>query len=603
MLLVVISFWLVTRLGCHAHVSTGGNALRVRESASVRQRQLLDEPTDNSGLDPDTDDTTSWTHTVQIWGNLSTTSIGTHRDYLRYSPSCVYYNSNYLKGADWGAAKTLWQWVGGDLGLDCGYSNEASMATAMDPFPVALRVFATLTASTGYSLQCIEYIVSGSYSVAVRAKDGSYSWITGSSTSATIVSGGCRGPLTNSLTIDAITEYSTAFAGDKYILGYRTQYARSLADNSRLDAAVALSGPDGGVCAHELPAFRMPTAAANQPALDSSNGLYIFDRAAAAAASAAHYFEARSTFFLDLSTSGGFTAVVALRVRTSPTVTGTVTVLSLRGAGGTGLIEAQMGAVMGSQPTFRFTTTTKDYLTESVNILTGTWLVLAFRYVHSTSEWSIHINGVQEGNDAQATISADGGLNDMPISTAYIGTDNPSEQMDADVRYAAIYNRPLSAAELSSITTQFSGSGAICADMRLGVALHLACQLPQNHSCIKMCQAQLSLRVPCSSTHRVLCIALHRGLVANFMLASVVPVDPHECVHEHLASSAKDVTHTALLRTTGHHDHTALAEDHSPVPQPSSLSPVLLSATLSIHLNRCRDFAYNFRCPPLCCRV
>lgn len=88
-------------------------------------------------------------------------------------------------------------------------------------------VQATLSATIGYSLQCVEYIVAGSYSVSVRAADGSYSWVTGTATAASVVSGGCIGPLTTSITIDAITEYSTSYSGDKYILGYRTQYAQS----------------------------------------------------------------------------------------------------------------------------------------------------------------------------------------------------------------------------------------------------------------------------------------------------------------------------------------------------------------------------------------
>lgn len=87
-------------------------------------------------------------------------------------------------------------------------------------------VQATLSASTGYSLQCVEYIVSGSYSVSVRAADGSYSWVTGTATAASVISGGC-GPLTSSITIDATTEYSTSYSGDKYILGYRTHYGQS----------------------------------------------------------------------------------------------------------------------------------------------------------------------------------------------------------------------------------------------------------------------------------------------------------------------------------------------------------------------------------------
>lgn len=173
-----------------------------------------------------------------------------------------------------------------------------------------------------------------------------------------------------------------------------------LASNGALDAAVALSGPDGGMCAHEPPVFRLPAATANQPLLDSTNGYYVFDRAA----SSAHYIEAPSTFFIDLAHAGGFTAVVALRLRSSPSPSSIMTVLSLRGPNGVPRVEAQMGAVSGSQPSFSFTDASRNYVTTSVNLSTGTWIVLAFHYVHSTSEWSIYINGVQQGNNVQADV-------------------------------------------------------------------------------------------------------------------------------------------------------------------------------------------------------
>lgn len=40
-----------------------------KELVRPRQRQLmsLDYPRDNNGLDPDTDDTSSWTHMMELW--------------------------------------------------------------------------------------------------------------------------------------------------------------------------------------------------------------------------------------------------------------------------------------------------------------------------------------------------------------------------------------------------------------------------------------------------------------------------------------------------------------------------------------------------------
>lgn len=72
--------------------------------------------------------------------SVSGNPIGTHQDYLNYSPHCLYYNWNYLKGADWASAKSLWKWVGGDQGFSCGYNNEGAMSSEMDALHVALRV-------------------------------------------------------------------------------------------------------------------------------------------------------------------------------------------------------------------------------------------------------------------------------------------------------------------------------------------------------------------------------------------------------------------------------------------------------------------------------
>lgn len=113
-----------------------------------------------------------WRHTLEIWKNDGSMAIGaglllpfewtlspnglrqpfpyaglqsgnhtgTHQDYHNYSPHCLYYNWNYLKGADWGSAKTLWKWVGGDQGFGCGYNSEGAMSLDMDSVHVALRI-------------------------------------------------------------------------------------------------------------------------------------------------------------------------------------------------------------------------------------------------------------------------------------------------------------------------------------------------------------------------------------------------------------------------------------------------------------------------------
>lgn len=84
-----------------------------------------------------------------------------------------------------------------------------------------------LTATASYDMQCVEYIVSGSYSVSVRQADGSQVHSSGTSATATVVSGGCQGPHATVLEVDAVTEYDAAFSGDKFILGYRTHFVQS----------------------------------------------------------------------------------------------------------------------------------------------------------------------------------------------------------------------------------------------------------------------------------------------------------------------------------------------------------------------------------------
>lgn len=135
------------------------------------QRKLLDldYPADEVGLDPDTDDTSSWAHMMELWiyagdhpastlpwllvnaawrrrwlpGSCASTphvNAATPRDYTAYNPDCLYYNWDHVRGADSGHGKTAWQWVGGDMGFTCGYDNEAAMEAAFAGQTIAIRV-------------------------------------------------------------------------------------------------------------------------------------------------------------------------------------------------------------------------------------------------------------------------------------------------------------------------------------------------------------------------------------------------------------------------------------------------------------------------------
>lgn len=92
---------------------------------------------------------------------------------------------------------------------------------------VSVHLKVKLTAAVSYAMQCVEYIVSGSYSVSVRQADGSQVYSSGTSPTATVISGGCLGPHATTLEVDAVTEYDASFSGHKFILGYRTHFVQS----------------------------------------------------------------------------------------------------------------------------------------------------------------------------------------------------------------------------------------------------------------------------------------------------------------------------------------------------------------------------------------
>jgi hypothetical protein len=83
---------------------------------------------------------------------------------------------------------------------------------------------AQLEANPGYVITCVEYIVSGNYAIKVRASDGSYTFESGSSTTATIVRSGCSAEAAGTAVVEAITEYSAGFSGTKIVLGYSATY-------------------------------------------------------------------------------------------------------------------------------------------------------------------------------------------------------------------------------------------------------------------------------------------------------------------------------------------------------------------------------------------
>lgn len=54
---------------------------------------------------------------------------GTPSDYAKYAADCTYYDWDMRNGADIGRSKSLWDWIGGGAGFDCGFSSSSSMSS------------------------------------------------------------------------------------------------------------------------------------------------------------------------------------------------------------------------------------------------------------------------------------------------------------------------------------------------------------------------------------------------------------------------------------------------------------------------------------------
>eukprot|EP00892_Ulva_mutabilis_P002638 jgi/Ulvmu1/12375/UM009_0021.1 len=429
------------------------------ESPANDQRKLLNlvYPTDNNGSAAEAGDTT---HMMELWINSGSITVSNARDYVTYNADCLYYNWDRSRGADSGMGKSAWQWVGGDVGFTCGHADEAAMEAALAGQTVAVRITTNITASAGYAIQCVEYIVSGSYSVSIRQADGSQAFTSGTSTSAGIVSGGCLAPYVTTLAVDAITEYDASFSGDRFVLGYRTHFVRSLADHGVLDTAVALSGPNGGMCAHEPPLFRLPDDPESRPT--ASGGVFTFSRSAASA----QYLQARGPFTLGLTTSGGFTAVVLLRLRSNPGLDEIMTLFSLKGHGGLELsvwLAGPTGIAVSTTPRFTYKFGNTEYEVDGLgDLVAGLAFALAFRYEHATSRMEIYIDGVRQGDSGGDIV---GGLPDHAFSEATFGTTEVENQLDATVEYAYLLDRPLADSDLQATSSELRPGSVSCTDM------------------------------------------------------------------------------------------------------------------------------------------
>lgn len=85
---------------------------------------------------------------------------------------------------------------------------------------------AYLVANPGYSIECVDFVVAGNYLAIVRQENGDSS-VSGSATTATVVSVGCNTAAASIVQIDAFVEYPIGYVGDWNVLGYHARYIQS----------------------------------------------------------------------------------------------------------------------------------------------------------------------------------------------------------------------------------------------------------------------------------------------------------------------------------------------------------------------------------------
>lgn len=173
-----------------------------------------------------------------------------------------------------------------------------------------------------------------------------------------------------------------------------------LSAHNALDAAFALSGPDGGICGHEPPLFRLPASPTNHPG--TGGDAFTFTKG-----EPAQFLEARGPFTLGLSTSGGFSAVFMLRLRAFPAAGTRMQLFMLRGGGGlqleASILPSEEAVPTSTRPRFAYTFGATTY--ESTGVITvvpGVLFMLAFRYKHADSTMEIYVDGVPQGNAGTA---------------------------------------------------------------------------------------------------------------------------------------------------------------------------------------------------------
>lgn len=255
-----------------------------------------------------------------------------------------------------------------------------------------------VNAASGTLVGCIDYLVSGSYAVSDRQPDGSYTFTTGDSDAPVVISTGCRAPPALTVRVELYIDYSAPFSGTAYVAGYSAHYLAA-PESVIADARAVLSGPDGGVCAHEPPLFGLPTAAAARPAVDVGAGTLTFS----ASAVTTQTILASRPFRLQAARSGGFAAVMALTLAADPSATGQRQQL-WRMSGSVAALGLEVDTSGHAVAELAYVgNTTRFQVATAAAVPVGTAFVIALVYDHAALTLELYQDGALVSADAAAS--------------------------------------------------------------------------------------------------------------------------------------------------------------------------------------------------------
>jgi hypothetical protein len=155
------------------------------------------------------------------------------------------------------------------------------------------------------------------------------------------------------------------------------------AEDGTVDAVFALSGPDGGMCAHELPLLEV--TGDYQPTFDSSTNSLVFG---AISADSAAFLQSRFQSVMHSTANGGFhfAAVVQLVDTSMPSFPMTVEMADGRGM--------WLSLDSSGFPSFSYQGSSGTYSeTGTTSLNDGTWAVIQCNYDAATHACELRVNG------------------------------------------------------------------------------------------------------------------------------------------------------------------------------------------------------------------